>query len=134
MLVIFHWIMAVLIGIVSLFPIVHLMIGIGLISGRFGGEQVRHDPDFPAEAMGWFFVVFAVLWIVLASTFAISVALAARYLAQRRRRMFCMIVAGFLCLGFPLGTALGVFTLVVLNRESVRVLFGEPSDRASAIS
>jgi hypothetical protein len=33
-------------------------------------------------------------------------------------------VAGLCCLFSPLGTLLGIFTLVVLQRPSVRALFG----------
>jgi hypothetical protein len=39
---------------------------------------------------------------------------------RRRARLFSLVVAGVGCLFFPFGTALGVFTLVVLLRESVR--------------
>lgn len=34
--------------------------------------------------------------------------------------MFCLIMAGIACLFMPFGTVLGVFTIVVLTRESVR--------------
>ncbi|MBW8809411.1 MAG: hypothetical protein JF591_11385 [Lysobacter sp.] len=46
-------------------------------------------------------------------------------LRQRRGHTFCQIVAVVTCLSIPFGTALGVFTLIVLNRPSVRALFGE---------
>jgi hypothetical protein len=39
---------------------------------------------------------------------------------RRRARTFSLIIAGVSCLGFPFGTVLGVFTLVVLLRDSVR--------------
>ncbi|MFZ5496033.1 MAG: hypothetical protein ACOZE5_11960 [Verrucomicrobiota bacterium] len=38
---------------------------------------------------------------------------------RRMWRVFCLVVAGGNCWGFPCGTALGVFTLIVLLRESV---------------
>jgi len=34
-----------------------------------------------------------------------------------------MVIAGLSCLNMPLGTVLGIFTLIVLSRESVKVLF-----------
>jgi hypothetical protein len=40
-------------------------------------------------------------------------------------RLFSLIVAGFMCMFFPFGTALGVFTFIVLTRESVRRLYFE---------
>ena len=45
------------------------------------------------------------------------------YLAARRRWLFCMIIAGIQCAFVPLGTVLGIFTLIVLQRDSVRRLF-----------
>jgi hypothetical protein len=34
-------------------------------------------------------------------------------------------MAGFACLFMPFGTLLGVFTIIVLQRDSVRRLYGE---------
>ena len=44
-------------------------------------------------------------------------------LRQRRNRTLSLIVAGFNCLQFPFGTALGVFTFIVLTRDSVREVY-----------
>jgi hypothetical protein len=51
----------------------------------------------------------------------------AHCIRQRRSRTFCMIVAAITCMEFPLGTALGIFSLTVLGRASVARLFnGKP--------
>jgi disulfide bond formation protein DsbB len=50
-------------------------------------------------------------------------AYAGRCLAQRRRYLLCMVVAGIACIFMPFGTALGVFTLVVLSRPAVKAAF-----------
>ena len=42
------------------------------------------------------------------------------FLRQRRRRTFSLVMAGINCMNMPLGTVLGVFTVIVLLRESVR--------------
>lgn len=123
LLIVFHWIVAAFVALCSLFPILHLIIGIGLVTHRFPAEQPSTEAPFPIEAFGWFFVAFSVAWILSGITGAVLIVLAARNLARRRRRMFCMVVAGLMCLFFPFGTALGAFTLVVLSRESVRALF-----------
>ncbi|MFT6181138.1 MAG: hypothetical protein ACI9NQ_001407 [Paracoccaceae bacterium] len=49
--------------------------------------------------------------------------LSARKMGQRRGRIFSMVVAGFNCMNFPLGTALGVFTFVVLARTSIEASY-----------
>lgn len=44
-------------------------------------------------------------------------------LRQRRNRTLSLIVAGFNCLQIPFGTTLGVFTFIVLTRDSVREVY-----------
>ena len=48
-------------------------------------------------------------------------------LAQRRARPFCLWVAAVNCFFFPFGTALGIFTLVVLSRPEAREAFASAS-------
>lgn len=48
-----------------------------------------------------------------------------RCLKRRRYRMLSLIVAGIQCAFVPLGTVLGVLTIIVLQRDSVRRLYGE---------
>lgn len=47
------------------------------------------------------------------------------FIEQRRHRTFSMIVAGLNCLQMPIGTLLGIFTIIVLNRDSVRARYAE---------
>ena len=53
----------------------------------------------------------------------------ARGLARQRHRTFCMVAAGLACLSVPLGTVLGVFTLVVLSRPAVAAMFAQNQAR-----
>jgi hypothetical protein len=55
--------------------------------------------------------------------------LVGRSLPHRRRRTFCMVMAGLMCLSVPVGTVLGVFTLIVLARPSVAALFAGSTTR-----
>ena len=51
----------------------------------------------------------------------------ARSLQRRENRTLCLITAGITCLSLPWGTALGILTFYVLNRDSVRHQFeGQP--------
>jgi hypothetical protein len=42
------------------------------------------------------------------------------YLIKRRRRITCMVLAVILCFGFPLGTVLGVFIIILLTRPGIK--------------
>jgi hypothetical protein len=56
-------------------------------------------------------------------TLAPVTAYAGRCIDRREKYTFCLIAAGLNCMHIPVGTILGVFTLIVLTRDSVRQLF-----------
>ena len=120
LLSIVHYVLAGLAALFSLFPVIHLVFGIALLSGRLD----RGDPD--ARVVGGFLTLLAVVMILFGFTLAACLAYAGRCLAQRKHYIFCLVVAGIACLFAPLGTVLGVFTLVVLMRDSVAAAFGRP--------
>lgn len=49
--------------------------------------------------------------------------LVAKGLQERRRLTLIYVMAGLACLSFPLGTALGVFTFIVVARPQVKAAF-----------
>jgi hypothetical protein len=118
LLSIFHYIVAGLTALFSLFPLIHLAIGIGLISGALDEQSGE------AEVVGWVFVVFAILWIACGFALATCIAFAGKCLKLRRNYRFCFVVACVSCVFMPIGTILGVFTILVLSRPSVKSAFG----------
>lgn len=117
-----HYVMAGFIGLLSLFPVIYLVLGIGLIAGAMPAQGSLAD-SVGSKGIGWLFVGLAVLFICLGAAWASLLVHAGRCLVQRRRHTLCMVVAAIACTGMPLGTLLGVFTLVVLTRASVRNSF-----------
>jgi len=71
-------------------------------------------------------MAFAAFFIVAGWTFAAMVAFAGRSLQTRQRYTYCLVMAGIECIFMPVGTVLGVFTIIVLVRDSVKALFGRP--------
>lgn len=51
------------------------------------------------------------------------IAYSGRCIQKRSKRVFSMVIAGILCTSPPLGTALGIFTFIVLTRDSVKALY-----------
>ena len=86
----------------------------------------RAREPFP-KVIGWFFIIFASAFILIGETLAICLFVAATSLAHRRRYTFCFAVAIMSCLSMPLGTVLGIFTIIVLCRPTVKTLFGRSS-------
>lgn len=121
LLSIFHYVAAGLTALFACFPIFHVVIGVLFVSGALndGGS----DP--PPAALGWVFILVGGFVILTGWTFAFFIYKAGRALAARRSRTFCLVIAGLQCLVMPYGTILGVFTIVVLLRDSVIALFDE---------
>ena len=84
--------------------------------------QNAKQPPPPVELFGilkWFYLVMGI-WFLASGVLNFIAALGLR---ARKWRTFSLVVAGINCLHMPLGTVLGVFTLVVLLRDSVRELY-----------
>lgn len=86
------------------------------------GQPMPFDPQQFFALFQWFYVIAG--FFMLAAI--ILTLMSGRFIQRRVNRTFSIVTAGFLCLVFPLGTLLGVFTLIVLTRESViRLYAGE---------
>lgn len=120
-LAVFHWVLAGLTALFSLLPVLHLVLGIAMFTGRMGMET-RPD-DLPIRIFGLFFIVFASVLILCGLALAVCLALTGRYLRRRRHYMFCLVTAGFACVLVPFGTVLGILTIIVLQKDSARALF-----------
>ncbi|MCD9087794.1 hypothetical protein [Stenotrophomonas sp. SY1] len=124
LLSIFHYVVAALTGLFSLFPVMHLVIGLGIVSGKLPVNASNPDvQDVDPRLFGWLFVIFAAVFIACGLLLAGYMAYAGRCLAQRRRHTLCLVVAAISCMLMPIGTVLGVFTLIVLMRPSVKAAF-----------
>lgn len=122
LLSIFHYIVAALAALFACFPVIHLAIGIMMV---FFPDTMGAADELPPALFGWIFIVIGGGLILTGLTLAVFIAITGRFLGRCHRHLFCTVVAAIECLFIPFGTVLGVFTLVVLMRPSVRELFGE---------
>lgn len=120
LLAIFHWVVAGITALFSLFPVIHLVMGLFIVTGHFDGK------DAPPAIFGWMFVVIALVFILSGLAFSACLAYAATCLRDRKRHLFCLVMAGLSCAFMPFGTVLGVFTLVTLLKPSVKAQFIPP--------
>jgi hypothetical protein len=121
LLSIFHYVIAGLALLGTLFIIAHYSIFHLIITNPKLWEDQKQGPP-PMEIFAFFkwFYLIAAVWIVGSGILNLVAGLCIR---TRKHRTFTMVVAGINCLHFPLGTALGVFTLIVLIRDSVREMY-----------
>lgn len=117
LLAIFHYVLAGLAAFFGSFPLIHFFVGLAIVRGGADG------PAGHVRGFGYLFMAIGGAFVLLGWTLAVLALLAARRLSDRRDRRFCLVVAGIECLFMPLGTLLGVFTILVLTRESVPALF-----------
>ncbi|HXX42650.1 MAG TPA: hypothetical protein VEI58_10345 [Chthoniobacterales bacterium] len=122
LLSIFHYVVAGLAALFCFFPLLYAgMGGLFLWTAQHPGMNQNGQP--PPPFLGWIFIGIGLFGFVIGLTMAILILLAGRALAQRRRYTLALVVACLECLFMPFGTVLGVFTLIVLSRESVKLLF-----------
>ena len=81
-------------------------------------------PNPPPTWLGALMMGLGAFVILLGWGMGICTIYSARCLARRERRTFSVVMAAINCLSVPFGTALGVSTLIVLSRDSVRQLYG----------
>ena len=117
LLSIFHYVVGGLAAFCSCFFLIYVAIGIAMLCGAMDGK------DAPPEFMGWFFVGLGGVFVLVGWTVAAFIIAAGRKLKRRRSYTFCMVIAGIECIFMPLGTALGVFSLIVLTKAPVKALF-----------
>ena len=124
LLSIFYYVMAGVTALFSCIPIIHVVIGWSMLRnpGAFA-DPAQGAPE--AEWMGWLFVLLGGIFVLGGWIFAALQALTGRFLRERTRYTFCLVVAGVSTLFMPFGTVLGVFTIIVLIRPSVKALFGQ---------
>jgi hypothetical protein len=122
LLAIFHYVVAGLAALFSFFPLLYTTVGaIFIFAARHG--TAKPGEDLPPEFLGWIFAVLGSLLFLMGIAMAICILIAGRSLALRKRYSFALVMSCIECLFIPFGTILGVFTIVVLSRESVRGLF-----------
>jgi len=133
LLSIFHYVVAGLTALFACFPVFHLIFGLVMLLAPGVFENHQHGPPHdPAilRLMGAIFAFVAAMIILAGWSLAVCIFLAGRFLNLRRHYMFCLVIAALMCMITPFGTVLGVFTIIVLVRPSVKPLFAPQGNPA----
>lgn len=95
----------------------------GDISGQAGVDPLA-GADAMLQDIGTLVTVVLSAGLVLTVLTVIAFFLVGLKIRQRRWWTFCYLSAWGECLAFPFGTILGIFTIIVLSRPTVKQLFG----------
>jgi len=121
LLAVFHYVVAGLATLFCFFPLLYSILGGFLLYAANHPGPSNQEP--PPAVLGWVFMVLGTLFFLAGVAMAICILNAGRSIALCKRYSFALVMACIECLFIPFGTILGVFTIVVLSRESVKGLF-----------
>ena len=119
LLSIFHDVVGGLAALFACFPIIHLIIGLAMLSGALE----NNSGEAPPAVVGLIFIMIPAILMPIGWAVAVCIILAGRSLVRRTHYIFCLVMAGVSCAFMPFGTVLGVFAIIVLMRPSVKELF-----------
>jgi hypothetical protein len=119
-LAICHYVLGGITACYSTMFLMHVAFGLAMLlrPDIFGAHGNGPPPFF-----GWIFTVVGTVAVLSGWTTGILLVYSGRMLQQHRRRLFSQIVAGISCMCMPLGTVLGIFTLMILARPSVKTIY-----------
>lgn len=118
----FHYVLGGMTFLFSLIPMIHVVIGwIAIVSPE---KMMGHDANAMPPLIGWMFLLMGIVFVSLGIIFAAVIAVSGRKLSKLTSYWFSFVVACVECIFMPFGTVLGIFTIMVLSRESVKALYG----------
>jgi len=120
LLAIFHYILGGITALFACFPLIHVAMGLAIVFAPSTGSNCP-----PPNLFGWIFVFMGGIFVLCGWALAVAIIIAGRKLNQRKSRTYCIVVGATECIFIPFGTILGVFTLIVLMKESAAELFSE---------
>ena len=75
------------------------------------------------KIFGGFMVAIGLFGTLFVFALATLLVVTGRSLQKRKRRVLCLVTAGLSLISFPFGTALGIFTIIVLQRPAIVAAF-----------
>ena len=101
-----------------------LSMAMGDIAGQPGADPFGGSPDAMLQDLSTLINTAIVAAVLLAVVSAVHLGVVGWQIRRRRWWTFCYLTGWGECLMFPFGTILGIFTILVLSRPSVKQLFG----------
>jgi hypothetical protein len=116
-----HYVWSGLIGCGTLGMVAYFVV----LGGLFGmsASSSGAGAGGSAAAVGMMVVIAVIVGLMMTALFVLHL-LAASGLKKRNRRTLTYVASALMCTSFPLGTALGVFTIIILGRPGVKALYG----------
>jgi len=121
LLSIFHYVVGGLGCLFSCMTIFHIVIGLIIIIApeKMGG----HNDEFMPGFAGWMFFIMGATFFIIGQAISIAIIMSGRFISKRINYMYSFIVGCVECMFVPFGTVLGIFSIIVLSKESVKKIY-----------
>ena len=122
---IFYYVVGAFVAFFSCFALIYLIMGVVFVAApppSRGGSP-------PPPELGWFFILLSSFAILVGWSWAAAIMVAGWFLGRCKHYLYCLVVGCSTLLFHPFGTVLGVFTIILLIRPTVKQMFerGIPS-------
>jgi hypothetical protein len=98
----------------------------------FSNPSIRQEMDATEPVVGYVFgivsIIFLVIFVLVLSVGILQI-VAGFKIRQKKNRIFNIVIGSLALPSFPLGTALGVFTIIVLSKPSVIAMFQREQEK-----
>ena len=101
-----------------------LSMAMGNMPGQPGVSPFGATPGAMIPDLGHLITTLTILFSILTVVAAVHLFVVGWQMRQRQWWTFCYLTGWGECIMFPFGTILGIFTIIVLARPSVKRLFG----------
>lgn len=121
LLSIFHYVVGGMGCLFACMPLIHMGLGFMFI---IAPEQLtQNGGESPPEFIGWLFFLMGLVFFLVGQSVAMAIIISGRFIATRKNHLYSFVIGCIECAFFPFGTVLGVFTIMVLSRESVKEIY-----------
>ena len=123
-LIIAHYVAGVIGVIVSCFALSKSGLGMEILNNT---ESITELELIMQKVFGWFYVVSGIILFITGEILSVSLIVSAHFMKRNVAHLFSIIVAAASCIVFPIGTALGIITIITLSDTSIKELYSKKS-------
>ncbi|MEJ2196814.1 MAG: hypothetical protein P8X73_18420 [Ignavibacteriaceae bacterium] len=125
LLCLFHYIsggIKLFLSLVLLFQFLLLIFFWEGLMQSYDGHRFTSNNELDSTILNIFFYLWLFILVIIISQGILEI-LSARFIKQRKNRIFSYILAIMNLLSIPYGTILGIMTIIVLSRNSIKELY-----------
>jgi hypothetical protein len=101
--------------------VIYFVLGTAFKSEVFPVSNAEDQAVF--QMIGGVFFIISIISVIVLMGIAVLKILCGVFMQKKKNRVFCIIIAALECFNIPFGTALGVFTIVELEKPEAKELF-----------